>query len=82
MADELSAGKFVLLGAEPWLELRYGLVKLKGLPMVSAAEKFREFVISAEIDASREEERLAAKLSIGLADKGGARPARRAGSMK
>jgi len=82
MAEELAAGKFVLLGAEPWLELRYGLVKLKGLPMISAAEKFREFVIDAEIDVAREEERLAAELSIGLADRRGARPAGRAGSKK
>lgn len=82
VAEELSAGKFVLLGAEPWLELRYGLVKLKGLPMISAAEKFREFVINAEIDITRAEERLAAELSIGPADRRGARPASRAGSMK
>jgi DNA-binding transcriptional LysR family regulator len=61
---ELENGQFTLLTSEPWLSLRYGLVKLKGYPMSSASTKFREFVIDAEHAASREEERLVAKWNL------------------
>jgi DNA-binding transcriptional LysR family regulator len=65
---ELENGQFTLLGSEPWLSLRYGLVKLKGHPMSSASGKFREFVIDAEHAVSREEERLVAEWNLDPAE--------------
>jgi DNA-binding transcriptional LysR family regulator len=61
IANELQSRQFVLLGTEPWLYLHYGVVNLKGRPMTHAAEKFREFVLAAEREATLEEQRLAAR---------------------
>jgi len=55
--DELEFGRFVLLGTEPWLALRYGIVSLAGRPWTQTAVKLREFVLQAEqetIERSRE----------------------------
>ena len=75
IATELETGQFVLLGTEPWLHLHYGIVSLKGRPWTQAAEKFREFVLDAEREAAREEERLVARFGPGGA-KRRTRPAR------
>lgn len=58
IATELESGSLAVLGSEPWLKVNYGLVRLKGLPMSSASEKFREFVFDAERDVTVEERRL------------------------
>jgi len=75
IASELESGRFVLLGTEPWLNLHYGIVSLKGRPWTQAAEKFHEFVLEAEREAALEEERLVAKFGSG---RGRRRPRRRA----
>jgi DNA-binding transcriptional LysR family regulator len=48
ISSELEGGQFELLGDEPWLTVRYGIVGLKGHPMSAAATRLREFVIEAE----------------------------------
>ena len=58
MTAEFETGRLVLLGTTPWLYVHYGFVSLKGRPWTQAAERFREFVLQAERDASNEEERL------------------------
>ncbi|MCC7199914.1 MAG: LysR family transcriptional regulator [Gammaproteobacteria bacterium] len=58
VSTELESGTFALLGTEPWLHLEYGVVSLKDRPATQAAEKFREFVMEAEVEACAEEERL------------------------
>jgi len=67
--DELESGQFVLLGTEPWLHLRYGIVSLRGRPWTQAAERFREFVLESEQVSSREEERLAARFGPGRSER-------------
>ena len=66
MAAELERGDIVVLGSEPWLSVSYGLVRLKGHPMSSASEKFREFVVDAERAVAVEEQRLSGLLKTGL----------------
>jgi DNA-binding transcriptional LysR family regulator len=58
ITTELETGQFVLLGTAPWLHLHYGIVSLKGRPWTQAAEKFREFVLQAERQATAEEQHL------------------------
>jgi DNA-binding transcriptional LysR family regulator len=58
IATELAAGQFILLGTAPWLHLHYGIVSLKGRPWTQAAEKFHEFLLQAERQATTEEEGL------------------------
>ena len=70
MAAELERGSIVVLGSEPWLSVNYGLVKLKGHPMSSASEKFREFVVDAELAVAVEEKRLLGLLKSGLSKTG------------
>jgi DNA-binding transcriptional LysR family regulator len=62
VAAELESGSFVVLGSEPWLTASYGLVRLKGPPMSSASERFREFVVDAERAVATEEQRLSGLL--------------------
>jgi hypothetical protein len=45
---ELESGQLVAIGSEPFLALRYGLVKLKTQPLTAAGERFREYVLEAE----------------------------------
>jgi DNA-binding transcriptional LysR family regulator len=75
IATELETGQLVLLGTEPWLNLHYGIVSLKGRPWTEAAAKFHEFVLEAEREAAREEERLVAQFGSG---RGRRRPDRKA----
>jgi DNA-binding transcriptional LysR family regulator len=46
--DELENGRLVVLGSEPHLATRYGIVKLKSQPLSAASARFREYVIEAE----------------------------------
>jgi DNA-binding transcriptional LysR family regulator len=62
IAGELERGELVLLAREPWLYLEYGIVSLRGLPRTQAAERFVEFVVDAEKEATVEEERLLKRL--------------------
>jgi DNA-binding transcriptional LysR family regulator len=48
IARELEDGELALLGTEPWLTVRYGLVGLKGQPLSDAAARLREFFLDAE----------------------------------
>lgn len=62
VAGELARNEFVVLGTEPWLQLRYGLVKLKAGGAADAlALKFREYVMEAERVLGREEQSLIAR---------------------
>jgi DNA-binding transcriptional LysR family regulator len=61
ISSELENGQFELLGDEPWLTVRYGIVGLKGHPMSSAATRLREFVIDAERAVSLAELQLIAR---------------------
>ncbi|MDH5272171.1 MAG: hypothetical protein OEY13_03740, partial [Gammaproteobacteria bacterium] len=58
IATELETGQFVLLGTEPWMYLQYGVVSLRGRPWTQAAEKLREFVLDADLEATQLEHRL------------------------
>ncbi len=57
---ELERGEFTLLGSEPWLFLRYGIVALKGHPLSLASARFRDFIVEAERETCLEEEELLA----------------------
>lgn len=61
IATELEAGKFVLLGTEPWMHLQYGIVSLRGRPWTQTAARLRAYVVEAEREASAEEIRLGAR---------------------
>ena len=62
VAGELERNEFVVLGTEPWLQLRYGLVKLKaGSTADTMAQPFREHVLEAERALAREEQDLIAR---------------------
>jgi DNA-binding transcriptional LysR family regulator len=67
IAQDLESGALVLLGTEPWLHLQYGIVSLRGRPWTQAAERFREFVIEAEAEMAREEQRLLTRFGSGAA---------------
>lgn len=58
---ELDRREFVLLGTEPWLHLRYGIVRLRGAPASVEAEKLAEFIREAERATVVEEGRLIAR---------------------
>ena len=60
-STELAGRHVVVLGTEPWMYLQYGVVSLKGRPRTHAAEKFLEFVLDAEREATLEEQRLIAR---------------------
>jgi DNA-binding transcriptional LysR family regulator len=61
IATELEAGKFILLGTEPWMHLQYGIVSLRGRPWTQAAARLRGYVMEAEREASADEVRLSAR---------------------
>lgn len=62
VAGELERNEFVVLGTEPWLQLRYGLVKLKaGSAADALVRPFREYVMEAELVLGREEQSLIAR---------------------
>jgi DNA-binding transcriptional LysR family regulator len=45
---ELESGQLVAIGSEPFLAVRYGLVRLRTQPLTAAGERFREYVLEAE----------------------------------
>lgn len=55
---ELETGQFVVLGTEPWMQLHYGIVSLRGRPWTQAAETMRELVLAAEQASTELGERL------------------------
>lgn len=61
MAAELQQQRLALLGSQPWLSVRYGIVGLKGQPMSSAAMRFREFIVEGEGAVAAEEEKVLAR---------------------
>lgn len=63
LASELEAGEFVLLGTEPWLHLRYGIVSLRGHPWTPDAVALRGLVIEAEAAVSASEKRLSERFA-------------------
>ncbi len=48
VAYELESGRLGVLGSEPYLSLRYGIVKLRAQPLSAAGTRFREYVREAE----------------------------------
>ena len=58
VADELERGRLVVLGSEPYLALRYGIVQLKGQPLTAAGARFREYVLEAERAFTEQEQEL------------------------
>lgn len=62
VARELERNEFVVLGTEPWLQLRYGLITLKAAPPASSALlMFREYLAQAEREATEEDRSLVAR---------------------
>jgi DNA-binding transcriptional LysR family regulator len=68
-SSELESGTFALLGREPWLTVRYGVVVLKGHPLSTAAMRLREFVTEAEHAVSVEEKQLLKRWMPGRASR-------------
>jgi len=66
--DELESGRLLALGSEPFLEVRYGIVKLKTQPLTLGATRFLEYVLEAERALTEREqglrERWQARLGI------------------
>lgn len=65
IARELEAGDFILLGTEPWLHLRHGIVSLKGRPWTQTADKLRDLVVEADQETAVEEQLLAQRFAAG-----------------
>lgn len=55
---ELESGQLVAIGSEPYLAVRYGLVKLRTQPLSAAAVRFREYVLEAERTFTEQETEL------------------------
>lgn len=65
VASELERNEFVVLGTEPWLQLRYGLVTLKAAPPASSALlMFREYLAQAEREANEADRSLVARWGL------------------
>lgn len=58
VADELEDGRLLLLGSEPQMASRYGVVKLKSQPLTAAGARFREYVLEAERTLTEQEQQL------------------------
>jgi hypothetical protein len=58
IAEDLDGGRFVLLATEPWMHLHYGVVSLRGRPWTQTADTLRDFVLEAEHEGTRLEQRL------------------------
>jgi DNA-binding transcriptional LysR family regulator len=58
VADELESGRLVVLGSEPHLATRYGIVQLRGQPLTAAGVRFREYVLEAERAFAEQEQEL------------------------
>lgn len=58
VTDELESGRLVVLGSEPYLAVRYGIVKLKTQPLTAAGARLREYLLEAERVLTERELRL------------------------
>ena len=58
VAAELLAGRLVVLGSEPHLATRYGIVQLRSQPLTAAGGRFREYVLEAERAFTAQEQEL------------------------
>jgi DNA-binding transcriptional LysR family regulator len=58
VADDLESGRLVAVGSEPYLAVRYGIVKLKIQPLTVAGARFREYVLQAERALTEREKEL------------------------
>jgi DNA-binding transcriptional LysR family regulator len=58
IAEDLDSGRFKLLATEPWMHLQYGVVSLRGRPWTQTSQTLRDFVLEAEHEATRLEQRL------------------------
>ena len=56
VAEDLESGRLVALGSEPYLSLRYGIVKLRTQSLSAAGTRFREYVREAEQEFTRTEQ--------------------------
>jgi DNA-binding transcriptional LysR family regulator len=56
--DELERGRLVALGSEPYLTLRYGIVRLKSQPLTAAGVRFLEYFLEAERAFTEQEQEL------------------------
>lgn len=58
IAEDLDAGRFVLLATMPWMFLHYGIVSLRDRPWTQTSGTFRDFVLQAENEATELERKL------------------------
>ena len=58
VVDELERGRLVALGSEPYLTLRYGIVRLKSQPLTAAGVRFLEYFLEAELAFTEQEQEL------------------------
>ncbi len=58
VANELEGGRLVVLGSEPHLAVRYGIVQLKSQPLTAVGVRFREYVLEAERAFTEQEQDL------------------------
>ncbi len=58
VAEDLERGRLVALGTEPYLAVRYGIVKLRSQPLTAAGARFREYVLEAEREFTEREQEL------------------------
>jgi DNA-binding transcriptional LysR family regulator len=65
IAQEVASGEVVILATPPWAFLAYGIVRLKANEPSSVAMRLIESLREAEVEFSREEERLAAVMLPG-----------------
>ena len=56
--DELASERLVVLGSEPYLTSRYGIVRLKSQPLAVACARFLEYVLAAERAVTEREQAL------------------------
>jgi DNA-binding transcriptional LysR family regulator len=58
VVDELELGRLVALGSEPYLAVRYGIVRLKSQPLTAAGMRFLEYFLEAERAFTAQEQEL------------------------
>lgn len=73
MAEEIESGALVLLGREPWMNLGYGIVRLKGPAQNAATTAFCALLREAEAALVREEAKLLTGRSLSAAGASGPR---------
>jgi DNA-binding transcriptional LysR family regulator len=83
VADDIEAGRLVVLGSEPFLTVHYGIVRLRNQPLTTAGARFREYLLDAERALTEREReqfgrwRPPAPAAVSAAVPGAARPRRR-----